>query len=310
MTIRVTNSQQMGQVMSDINKNLRLLQELQLQISTGKRINQPSDDPIGVVKSVGLKSGIAATEQHQSNISDGTARLNAAILALSSTSDLLLEIEGLSADVVNNLTPQTSAMRPIVITEINQMINEIFINANAKYLGKYLFGGHESLTRPYIEATDAYGNITGVSRNVRGIDDPIMHTVAEGIGIQINVSGSMPFMPNGEGGQNDIFDSVLRLRDALTSGDMGAASDALDDLRDEFENINVAIAIAGNRLQQMETTESNNEELSIFKQMNLSDILDVDMARAIIDLNYQNYILQCSLEVGAKIIAPSLLDFI
>lgn len=315
MTIRVTNSFLRESTIVNINNNLKILQELQRQLSTGLRINKPSDDPIGILSSIRLKSSIDEASQHEINLSDGNSRLSATSQALSNIESLILEIQGMGSDVLNS---SQSATANIIAKEIDGLMNEIFINANAKFLGKYLFGGHESLNAPYVETLDTSGNVISVSRNrtlngtteIKGIDDAIYHTVGEGIEVQINVSGSLPFMPNGEGGANDIFSTIINLRNAILSGNKNQIRTSLDELDDEYENVINAATVVGGRQSRLLSIREDNEEFSINKQEILSEILNVDHVRAISDLNYQQFILENSLQVGAKIIPLSLLDFI
>jgi len=307
MGIRVTTPLIIQQNISDVNRNLRILQNIQTTLSTGRQINRPSDDPIGVVSSLRLREGLTTTNQHQTNINDGKGRLSATLTALSSVDNLVLDIQGLAQSALQD---PTSAARGITALEIDGLISEMMINANAKYLGKYLFGGHESLTPPYEATFDALGRITDVTRNPDGIDDKIFRTIAEGLDVEVNVSGSAPFMPNGEDGVNDVFDTLIRIRDNLNTGNMAAVQTAYDELNSEFENIIVQASIAGERQARLEGNRKNNEELNIIKEANLSEILNTDYARAIQDLNFQQFILEASLQVGARIIPPSLLDFI
>lgn len=315
MAIRVTNSSLRENTIININNNLRTLQEIQKQLTTGRRINRPSDDPVGIISTIRLRNSIEETNQHQTNLEDGRSRLNATYQALSNIEDLILEIQGMGSDA---LSSSQSATYSIVGQEIDGLLNEVFINANAKFLGKYLFGGHESVRAPYIESFDSSGNVISVARNrllngtdeIKGIDDPIYHAVGEGLEVQINISGSLPFMPNGEGGANDVFNTIINLRNAVLSGDLNTIKTSLDELEAEYENIINTTTVVGGRIQRLDSISQDNEEFSIFKEASLSEILNVDHVRAISDLNYQQFILENSLQVGARIIPLSLLDFI
>lgn len=315
MAIRVTTSGVLNQTLSNINKNLRVLQNIQTQLTTGNRINKPSDDPIGVITTIKLKGSIQTTDQYQTNLTEGRSKINVTVNALSTIDDILNDILGLASDVTNSTT---SAERPIVAKEIDGLIAEVFIQANAKYLGKYIFGGQETGNQPYLAEYSPSGTLTSVSRNqiydggnlIRGIDDPTYHTVAEGYDMQINISGSKPFMPNGEGQNNDVFDTLIRLRDSIRNNDMATARSIIDELDDEIDNIIVQETVLGERIQRLDVRKSDNAVLQIDKKSDLSEVLNADYVKCITDLNYQSMILNASLQVGAKIIAPSLLDFI
>lgn len=307
MALRINQGIITAQSIMDINKNLRALQELQLQISSGKRILKVSDDPIGIGQALHIKQRISQTSQNQKNITDGKARLNASINALSNVEELLVQMQVMAQKTTSSIS---SIERSSVVVEINQFLDEALINANAKFQGKYLFGGQETLTAPYIATYDSDGNITGVSRNTLGIDDPIHHTTTEGVHLQINISGSAPFMPAGEGAVKDIFTTMIALRDTLKNNDISTITDLLSDLNEEYKNVLQNSSSAGAKIQRLDTTSTNNAQLKVNDQSDLSDIMDLDMTKALIDLNFQNSIFQASLQIGAKIIAPSLLDYI
>lgn len=317
MSIRITNKSIITQVITDINKNMRTLQEIQYKLSTGYKINRPSDDPGGVIDSIKIRDSIDKITQRKLNIIDGKARLSATSSALERCENLILQIQILAADAGGSTA--SSALRPAIANEIDGLLNEVLLNANAKFLGKYIFGGHESLTAPYEATLDTSGNVISVVRHrilsgsgdeIKGIDDRIYHNVAEGLDLQINISGSAPFMPNGEGGVDDIFSIIINLRDNVLNNDISAIENSIRDIDGAFKNIINQNAVVGNRLNRMESVRANNEQIDLLHQENLSEILNVDYVKAITELNYQQFILENSLQVGARIIPPSLLDFI
>ena len=315
MAIRVTTSGALNQTLSDINKNLKILQNIQKQLTTGNRINKPSDDPVGIITTIKLKQGIQTTDQYQVNLKDGKSKLTMIENSLSNVDDLLNEILGLSSDITSSTT---SAQIPTVVKEINGLLEEVYLEANTKHLGRYIFGGQETGNQPYIAQYSPSGTITSVTRNliydgttiIRGIDDPTYQTMAEGYDMQVNISGSRPFMPNGEGETNDVFDTLIRLRDSINNNDMSTAKNIMRELSDEIDNVIVQETVVGERIQRLEVRESNNNTLQTNNKSDLSDVLNADYVQCITDLNYQNMILEASLKVGAQVIAPSLLDYI
>lgn len=307
MTLRVTSPILIDKTLRNINNNLQQVQELQIQLASGRRVNRLSDDPVAVQQALRFKQDMLENQQYKENITFGANKLDAAINALDRISNLVLGLQDVALDMV---TDPYSTSRAVFGNEINQLISEIALNANAKYLGKYLFGGHETLTPPYTINTDSNGNVTSVTRNPLGIDDPAYHTATDGLDVQVNISGSAPFMPNGEGNTGDIFTTLINIRDSILANDKGAVQIALDELDDEFQNIITQQAIAGQRIQQFDHTDKDNDLRSFQSEARFSAAIDLDFAKAITELNYQNFILQAALQVGSKIISPTLLDYI
>jgi len=314
MAVRISNLSIQRQLINDINRNQKAVQDLQYKLSTGYNINSPSDDPVGILNALKLKTSISEGRQYQKNIDYGASKLSATINILSSIESLVLDIMGIASDAVN---ATSSASHSVTAQEIDGMLNEIYLHANAKFLGRYVFGGTETTTQPYTESIVSGNTVlierTAVANSVesfKGIDGKIYATVAEGLDYQINISGSVPFVPNGEGGVNDIFDTLINLRDSINNHDTATTASLIKDLDDIYENVVTQTTLLGGRLNRLYKIKDSNTDLGIFKDENLSNILNVDHVKAITDLNYQQFVLQMSLQVGTKMISPSLMDYI
>ncbi|MCK5708285.1 MAG: hypothetical protein KAI43_11580 [Candidatus Aureabacteria bacterium] len=313
MSLRVTTGILISQSISDINANLKRLQYLQKQISTGKRIIRPSDDPIGASKSMRFTRDISKTTMYQTNMRDGINRLKATERVMEDILDMILDIQSISAEgaVVN-----ASIEMATISGNIDMYLNVLLQNANAKFQGKFIFGGTETLSgtaplsAPYNAVYDSNGNITGVIQNIEGIDQLIRYQIAEGIKSEINISGSAPFQPNGSDVTGDIFQTLIDLRDAFNSSDINAVNENINELNDEYETIITQASLIGARIGVLQREQTRQEDLQINLQELLSATVDVDIAEAIIEESYTQYLYQASLQVGAKIIPQSLLDFI
>ncbi|EKD26943.1 MAG: flagellar hook-associated protein FlgL [uncultured bacterium] len=316
MSIRVTNSYIINQNMYDINKNLQILQDYQLKLSTGLDINRPSDDPVGITQALKIKTSINEGEQYQDNITEGNGRIAATIGALTRVEELLLEIQGLTYETISSANASVS--RSVISTQLNGLLDELLINANTKYLGRYVFGGHETLNKPYLYSMDGSGNIVNVQRNrlmngtdeIKGIDDLIYRTTADGIDLAVNLSGSRPFMPTGEGTGDDIFNTIINIRDHVQNMQIDDLKNDVLELNDQFERIVSLTTKMGETQSRLSNIRANNDNTNVTMQANLSEILNVDFAKAITEMQYQQFIFESSLQVGAKIIPMSLLDFI
>jgi flagellar hook-associated protein 3 FlgL len=73
--MRITNKVLVNGYLGDLNTNLQNMQKLQEQLSTGKEIRRPSDDPFKVARTMELTAGIAMNERYQENIDEGISCL-------------------------------------------------------------------------------------------------------------------------------------------------------------------------------------------------------------------------------------------
>jgi len=168
------------------------LSDLQNRINSGKRINQPSDDPVGSARALELSHMDADVAQYQRNITSANARLGLEDQALSTTSDALTRVRTLVLQGINGT--QTDQTRSDIAAELSQIRNQLMGLANGKDgNGDYLFGGNRTGAQPFTAqgGTVAYNGDDG------------QRMVAAGPGMQVATGdpGSAVFMnvPTGNG---------------------------------------------------------------------------------------------------------------
>ena len=313
MSLRITTNVLVNQTIRDINANLRRLQELQKQISTGKALLKPSDDPIGVSKAMRYTKDIDSSSIYQGNIQDGLNRLRATERVLSDILDIILQIQEIARE---GMDVTASTERPMLGDFVNSFLEEILHKSNSKFQGKFIFGGMETLSgtgtfpAPFNPVYDSDGYISGVIQNIDGIDDLVKYEIDDGQYVVVNISGSAPFQPNGEEGENDLFETIINIRDALKNNDIDTLTHEVENLDEEYDNILKQNSLVGTRISELENRQIQISEFQINLKESLSSIVDVDLAQAAIEQSYQSFLYQTSIQVGARIIPQSLLDFI
>ncbi|HHJ17417.1 MAG TPA: flagellar hook-associated protein 3, partial [Gammaproteobacteria bacterium] len=122
------------------------LYKTQNQLSTGKRINSPSDDPTGAAQLVGLSESSRITEQYQSNILAARTRLELEDAALGSVGDTLQRVRELTVAALNDTNGVTE--RTAIASEVRQLAQEVLGLANRKDgNGQFMFAGYQVLTQ-------------------------------------------------------------------------------------------------------------------------------------------------------------------
>lgn len=190
--MRVSTSWMAQQSVSSMLDGQASLSDLQNRISSGKRINQPSDDPVGASRALELSHMDADVAQYQRNITSANARLGLEDQALSTSSDALTRVRTLVLQGINGT--QTDQTRSDIAAELSQIRNQLMGLANGKDgNGDYLFGGNRTGAQPFT----AQGNAV-----VYNGDDG-QRMVAAGPGMQVATGdpGSAVFMniPTGNG---------------------------------------------------------------------------------------------------------------
>lgn len=109
---------------------------------------------------------------------------------------------------------------------------------------------------------------------------------------------------------DSVFNSLIRLRDALVEGNTAEIGRAIDRLDADLKRVNFARAEIGSRLQSLDVIRTRLEDESVQLQTALSTDLDVDLVEAISQLTARQYALQASLQTAANILNLSLLDYL
>ena len=167
------------------------LSRLNTQMSTGKRINQPSDDPVGAARALDLSHLTADVAQYQRNISAANARLGLEDQTLSNVTNVLGRVRTLLLQAANG--SQTDETRGDIAAEMVQLRQQLLGQANSKDgQGDYIFAGNRTGTAPFASQN-------GVSY----LGDDGQRMVAAGPGLQVATGdpGSAVFadIPTGNG---------------------------------------------------------------------------------------------------------------
>ena len=304
MSMRITQLMSSQLMLNDINDGYDRLTSLQQELSSGKSINKPSDNPFGTSRAMGLRGELAGLTQYQSNVDDGTGWLNTSDTALSQMSDVVQRARELLVQGGNDTTDQTA--RNAIADEIDQLTDSVKQEANVQYAGKYVFSGTATSTAPYQlgAASDRYAGDAGT----------ITRTIGPNVQVPIN-SDIHALLGDGQApGDGKLLDTLRNVADNLRGGTpadadalRGADLQQLDANADTLNQIRADVGARTNRLaiatSRLSALQSNSTQL-------LSDTEDADMASTVTAYSTQQAAYNAALRAGANIIQMSLLDFL
>jgi flagellar hook-associated protein 3 FlgL len=299
MTIRFTNDILSRQTLFDLGNITDKLAKTQNELSSGKRISAPEDDPYGSGRAVSLRNELADVQQYQTNIADSSAWAATTDSALGNVSDLLQRARELVVQAANGTQDQSSLNA--ISSEMTQIKASLQEQSNATYNGRYIFSGTATNVPPY--ATNTYAGTTL----------PVQRLIAPGEVVQINTPGPSAFGTQAAGppATKNVFDVMDDIIGDLNSGNNAAlGSSALTELDGAFTTaVNARTTVGGlaNRLDT-QTNRLSAQELSVMGL--LSNVEDADMAKTMITYAQTQTAYQAALQAGAKIIQPTLLDFL
>lgn len=296
---RVTPASSRQQVTAALQASLARLQATQDQISSGRRLGKPSDSPTDTATAMSLRSEHQRSEQLDRALDDGTSRLATADQALSQTDTLLLRVRQLL--VAGSNDTNTGSERSAMAAEVDQLRSSLLDVANTRYLGRPVFAGTQDTESAY-DASGAYlGNATPVERRVTTGPDRVA----------VSVTGPDAFTTLFADSADPAGAGVLtRISDALRSGDKAALGQALTDLDGASDALRTSQSIVGARAARLESVRTVSQAAQTRAETQLSTVEGIDLAKALTDLSVQQSAYQAALQTTAKVIQPSILDFL
>lgn len=140
---------------STLQRLQRDLNELQEQVATGRRIQRPSDDPVGSARALNLRESLDSIEQFQRNASLAESRLRLEEETLTGVTDLLQRTRELTLQGANGT--QTNESRKFIAAEIRQGLDQLLALANTRDASdEYLFAGYQTGSQPFTRTASGF----------------------------------------------------------------------------------------------------------------------------------------------------------
>ncbi|MCH7320646.1 flagellar hook-associated protein FlgL [Solibacillus sp. MA9] len=292
--MRVTQSMLSSNMLRNLNVSYGKMSKYQEQLTSGKKVNRPSDDPVIAVKGMGYRVDLDKVEQFQRNLNEVHSWNDATDEALDQVGSALHRVQELVTNAANDTN--TPEEREKINAEIKQIQLQMRDIANSKVGENYIFTGTHTNSPLF--------NADGTMANGTGIDKSIQVNVFDGISMDINLPGQELFK-----GIDEMISKVSKTLEnpASTGEEIGAL---LTDIQLQTNKVLEQRAVVGARQNRAEMMENrlSLQEVNVTKQ--LSENEDTDYAKTITEMVTTESIHQASLSVGAKIIQQSLVDFI
>jgi flagellar hook-associated protein 3 FlgL len=307
--MRITQRSVITTSLQGLNRNLDAIGKLQQQLTSGKTISKPSDDPTGTNSAMQTRQELAGATQHARNISDGLGLLNSTDSALQNMIKQVQRVRDLTVQASNG-GALNEASRTAIHTEVSALRDSLLGLANTQVQGQPVFGGVTSGTSAYDTVTGAYlgyGGTAGVAVV------PVTRQVSSADAIRVDITGPEAFGETTAVGATpatrDLFAVVAGIADHVTN-DQSALPGDLADLDVALNRLLKASSDIGTRTNRMETAKQVNADLQLTLTSRSADIENVDLAKTIMNLQMQRTGYEAALGATAKAIQPSLLDFL
>lgn len=296
-------------VNSMLNQQARL-QQIQMQLSSGKKLLTPSDDPIAAGRVIDLKQSIAENEQYQSTIDSARNHLSMEEGVLKSAGDVLQRLNELGIQGLNDAN--SASDRAAIADEMDQLGEQLLGLANTQTLnGDYMFGGFKNTSAPFSKDTGNPGAYTYAGdSNLRSVQiDKSRQIVDNDIGSDVfgmptGTTGSVP----APGSINNIFEAIDKFSADLRANQPNSGS--LDDIKRSLDKVINVRSSVGVRLNALDRQEEINGDTTLEMQSILSQTEDLDYADAISQFSQQSVSLQAAQQTFSQVKKLTLFNYL
>jgi flagellar hook-associated protein 3 FlgL len=301
MSTRITNSMISRSVLTDLNDIATRQSATRRQMSSGKAITRPSDDPYAAGRALSLRGEVDRIKQHETNVGEAQGWMTVTDTALGQIGDMAQRARELVVQGANDTLPQTS--RDALAAELDQLIAGMKQEANATYDGRYVLAGNRTDNPPYDSSLAGSDDYTGdYAAQLREI--------GPGVALAVNVHGDevLGFTSNGD---KKLLGVLRDVAADLRAGNTSALGQTdLRALDGQIDNLLAVRARVGAGMNRLETASNRLAELEESATSMLSNAEDADMAKTLTDFSTQQAVYQSALQAGARIVQSSLLDFL
>lgn len=290
--MRITHNIMVTRLLSDLRSSQARLSTYQQMLSSGKVFSAPSDAPVQVVEALRLRSALDQTGQYLRNAEDALSWVEITDQTLAVGWNVLSRAREVTLSGVNpSLSPQD---RDALACEIRELVEHLADIANATCGDRYLFGGQRTMTPPF--------EVVGDDVVYNGDGGALIREMGPMVTVQINCPGET-FV--------DAFATLKSIAENLEQGNVDNLSGPmLEQLDDASKKILEARAEMGARTNRIELSQTRLGDMKYNMTRLLNNVEDVDYTEVITMLASEENGYLMALNAGARIIQPSLLDFL
>ncbi len=269
------------------------------ELSTGRRVNLPSDDPTAFAADIENQAQQSSNDQYLKNTTSIESQLQTADSALSSVVSSLNQAISLGTQGGNGTL--TATQQQALGAQVQSILNQMVQLGNTSYQGTYLFAGTATTTPPF--AVDS-SQPSGVTYNGNSGVNSVQ--IADGRSIETNVPGSQIFL--GSGG--NVMQSLQQLATALNSGDTTGIVSATAAVNSSLNYVSQQREFYGSAVDELNSNQSLLQQEQVNLQSQDTALVGADMASVATDLTQATTTHDAALAALAKVIPTSLLDYL
>lgn len=299
MAVRVTQNMLNSNMLRNLHNSMRNMDKLQQQLSSGSKIAKPSDDPVVAARGMFYRSSLMENEQYKRNVDEVKSWMDMTDSTLDEVGNVMKRLKELL------IYSGDGAISPADLQSMSSEVQELKAHlgtlANQQINGKYIFSGTDTNKAPYDPSANG-----GKGDFVNTNSSPIKLEVSQNVFVTSNINAQNVF--NFPDNANNIFKLLDNIITELSNGN--SASQFIADMDQQYDKLLAERASLGASVNRVELIAErlNTQEVNITGLMSKNE--DADMAKVMTDLKTQESVHMAALGAGARIIQPTLLDFL
>ena len=295
---RVTANTLFRNSLRDIQSTAEAFARAQQQVSSGRRIQQASDDPSAAVTGLRERGEMGAVDRYREANDSVDSRLRVVDSVLSDIISSITTAQSKAAS--GRTTVLTASQREAVALEIEGVREAIFTAINTSYRGMYLFAGAQSAEAPYVKAGAAVSAYQG-----------------DGTVVQVDVSRTSSAEVTFDGGQmlqgaaaSDLFQTLDGLAAAIRAGDMSGIDTGLAALDEGFTRVTTVQSRVGATLSVLPSEKARLDELRRASDTRRSQAEEISLAEAISEMTRAQQAQQAAIAAAGVSQKSTLMDYL
>lgn len=327
---RVSENSSIHSINYAVGKTKGKVEDLQLKGSTLKRVAKPSDDPVGNVELLAIRSQNIDAGQYLRNLNFAQTQLSFTENVLEEMTDLLVKAKELAVGQASSI--YSAEIRQGVSKEIHQLRQQVVSLANKRMGNRYLFAGQKVLTRPFDQEGKYFGDLNKINIEInKDVYVPINITGKElfysktkkpaeksdldltppplEADPQIEVMRK-PASTEAEEVPATIFDELRALENALLTDNPQIIQGLLERLDDSIDRVVTYRTEIGALTNTISNAETNIEKTKLLNEAHKSKIEDADVTELFTDLQKEQNVLKATYKASSNLMNTSLMDFL
>ncbi|MGG4448939.1 flagellar hook-associated protein FlgL [Brevibacillus porteri] len=299
MAVRVTQNMLNSNMLRNLHNSMRNMDKLQDQLASGKKIAKPSDDPVVAARGMFYRSSLMENDQYKRNVDEAKSWLDMTDSTMDEVGNVIKRIKEIlvySGD--GAISPDDLKTMG---SEVQELKNHLGTLANQQINGKYIFAGTDTNKAPFDPTANAgKGDFVSTNSSLINLE------VSQNVFVTSNINAQKIFnFPDNANNMFKVLDNVIT---ELSNG--RGASQFITGMDQQYDKLLAERATLGASVNRVELIADRlkTQDVSITELMSKNE--DADMAGVMTDLKMQESVHSAALGSGARIIQPTLLDFL